>query len=504
MTHAVSNLRPPLLLFLLGLALGGGVIRGWEWEGLYGQDAFAYYGYALGPLRAALAEGAAPPPFFWPLGYPLLALATALVAGPRGPQLASLVAGALVPPLTWGMAWEAARALALPLPRVRRVALLAGLLALCCGLLLQAATVVMADAAALAWAALAGWALLRYGRAGREAWLALAALGLACAILTRWAYGLLVPAFAAYGAATVWQMGAAGRWRRLVAHGGGALLIGAVVVGGPILMTATPAPSGESAFLGDLEVYSWSPLNALRRDFVTPDGRLVHPIPSGLFYASAIARPPYFTPLLAPGVLLGLWLLWRRRAAREALLLVGWPAGCYLFLAGVAWQNIRFTLAYLPPLAALIALGADAMLAGRWRWQPLARLWLVLGLALMLGGALRNIALFVGQMQGYVAAARWVAAQVPPDAQLLSFGLTATLDHYTSLPVQDLFSLPPERLAATSAPGATTFVFVDVASLEGQWAGRTPEQALRWLRAGPGLVEVGRWGSYTLFRVVAR
>ena len=41
----------------------------------------------------------------------------------------------------------------------------------------------------------------------------------------------------------------------------------------------------------------------------------------------------------------------RTRLARPtALLILGWAGVVYAFHAGAAWQNFRFTLAYLPPL----------------------------------------------------------------------------------------------------------------------------------------------------------
>ncbi|MFN8542390.1 MAG: hypothetical protein U0232_33545, partial [Thermomicrobiales bacterium] len=80
-----------------------------HFDGLYGQDPFAYYDYAIGPLRAALAQPALPPPYYYPPGYPLLVtLATYLVGTrPLAGQLVSLLAGALVPLLTALLAHEA-------------------------------------------------------------------------------------------------------------------------------------------------------------------------------------------------------------------------------------------------------------------------------------------------------------------------------------------------------------------------------------------------------------
>lgn len=518
-------------LFGLSLGLSLAAIGLGRFEGLYGQDSFAYYDYALGPLRAGLLSGQAPPPFFWPLGYPLLAALASFIAGSRGPQLVSVLGAALVPVFTFALAGELLAGEAALAPRRRRIAALAGLLVAFCGLLLQAATVVMSDATALAWATLAAWALARYGRVGRPRWLALAAFALAWSILTRWASGLLVLPFAACGLVSLLAPGAERpprTVRRLVGHSSAALLAGLVVLGPELALAALPSPGGDGlSHVGDLQVVGWWPGNALRRSFVTVDGHLSYPLPTGVFYATAIARPSYFTPLLAPAVLAGLWALWRHRTWRPALLLVGWPATVYLFLAGIAWQSLRFTLAMLPPLAILIALGLDDVASrkvgvegvlgmaelrakpsyprgrtlARGRVRALVTLWMVAGPALMLFGAVRNITLFMRQMNAYVDAARWVERRVPADAQLLTFGLTATIGHYTDLAVQDIFFQTPETLPATLAGGRTTYLFVDVRSLEQQWVGRSPELTYRWLRENPGLTALGHWGSFTLYRV---
>ena len=56
-----------------------GMLHGFD--GLYGQDSFAYVDYALGPLTDSLRRLDLPPDFYWPLGYPLLVSLLALATG---------------------------------------------------------------------------------------------------------------------------------------------------------------------------------------------------------------------------------------------------------------------------------------------------------------------------------------------------------------------------------------------------------------------------------------
>src|SRR5947207_14199005 len=93
---------PAAGLFLLALLVHAASLVGQGFDGLYGQDPFAYYGYAVGPLRAALLSFQPWPPFFWPPGYPLLITLGTLLFGatPLIGQCISLLAGSLVTVLT--------------------------------------------------------------------------------------------------------------------------------------------------------------------------------------------------------------------------------------------------------------------------------------------------------------------------------------------------------------------------------------------------------------------
>src|SRR5207245_1554427 len=97
-------------------------------------------------------------------------------------------------------------------------------------------------------------------------------------------------------------------------HAVAALAIAAAIlvpVLGPPLLGLVAHPAEPASFAGNLQVYSWSPLNALRRDFFTADGHLSYVLPNGVYYAIAPANLAFLTPLLAPWIAVGLWAVVR-------------------------------------------------------------------------------------------------------------------------------------------------------------------------------------------------
>ncbi len=139
------SLLPPVLVAVPALV----VLALTRFDGLYGQDSFAYFDYATGPLHQALLHLRPPPPFFWPPGYPLLVAAMSIVVGiiPLAGQIVSVTAGAAVPAFTVLLAAEMAK-----VGRTKAtnqhwqvVPLVAGLIVAVTGQLLQSSLVVMTD-----------------------------------------------------------------------------------------------------------------------------------------------------------------------------------------------------------------------------------------------------------------------------------------------------------------------------------------------------------------------
>jgi len=491
------------VVLLAGSALA--ILALTRFDGLYGQDSFAYFHYATGPLRQSLERWQLPPPFFWPPGYPVLVAAMSGIVGvaPIAGQIVSVAAGAAVPAFTILLARELGtdERAGSPVARQRwlSVSLLAGLIVAVTGQLLQSSLVVMADTLGLAAATAGAWALARYRRTGAARWLLFCALALAWAILTRWIYGLVAVPIAIWGLTLLWQ-----RPRRsALLHGAGAAVVGIVV----LAPTAVPAllgliRGGNAPFAGDLQVYSWSPLNALHATFTTGDGQLAYSLPNGPYYALAPANWWYFSPLVAALIAPGIWAVVRQKRRPALGILVAWAAIVLAFHAGAPWQNPRFALAYLPPLAILAAVGYDQLRrASHARVRRAAGAWLLAGLALAAAGSAVVTQEFIERKQNDVAIVHWADGLAPVHGQLLAFGLTATFQEYGRLQTLDLSEVSSEQIGALLGDGRPTLVLVDVNALDRQWTGRAPWERYHALLAAPGMTPLGTRGGYTLFAV---
>jgi 4-amino-4-deoxy-L-arabinose transferase-like glycosyltransferase len=516
---ARSEHRRALGIWALGLLVLAPVAALLAWhhfDGLYGQDAFAYEAYAVGPAREALLrfDLLGLPAMAFPPGFPILAAVVSLVVGPTAlaGALVALGAGAVVPVATALLARElAARRTDAAQPAWLPV--LAGAIVGLTAHLWQSSAVVMSDTTGLAFATLGAWALVRYGRGADWRWLVLSGAALAIAVETRWAYGLVALPL---GALALWIAVARRSGRGPVLASVGALAaaagVAAIVLApmlvplGTALIARHPVP-----FVAQLETHGWDPGNILRSAVNGPDGHQVYPLPMGIFYLLQPAQPYYLTPVFAGLALVGAAAVARRRDVLEWAILLAWPALTLVFLAGGTTQNTRFTLAALPPLAILAARGmtptierlAASGIVRRRAAGVAARV--VGGVALATLLAMAAIAArftdgFIVRWQADRAAISALAAEVPAEARLLSFGSTATL-RWLGRDAVDLFDLQPPEVLALAADGRPTFVMIPSAGLEAQWAALPPGRDLEALRAGPGLESVDATASWSLFRV---
>src|SRR5512136_348353 len=302
----------PLALTLIALFVRIGSAAATSFDGLYGQDPFAYFDYAR-TLHGALHTLTPPPPFFYPIGYPLFVAVGMLLVGvqPLAGQAVSVLAGALAAPASYALVREIK-------PGSRFGAVVAGLLAAFAPQLVISSLSVNSDAAAFLFALLSAVAIARYVARLETRWLALAALALGMAVLTRWVYAWATLPWAA--AAFVAWRGASLPLRKRLAAASLAVAIGGAVVGSQF---AGDLRAGRFSHVGDVAMVRWDPANALRTEITNADGVFHYPVPVAAYYALPIVHPAFVFPLLAPLALLGLVSL-RRAFVPHTVLLLGW------------------------------------------------------------------------------------------------------------------------------------------------------------------------------------
>lgn len=480
-------MRSGLWLFVLALAARAAVVVLSGFDGLYGQDAFAYYDQAVA-MAARLPRGEPPPTdFFWPNGYPAMAALSMAVFGPKpfAAQVVSLLCGAALAPLAYVICRDL-------FPHAHpRAGIIAGTIAAVAGQSMLSSVVVMADVAALFWAALAMWLTVNAWRGPRaHAWFAAAGGALGMAMITRWVYGLLLPVLLLHA---LRQCPRDRRWlRRLLV----AVAAMAVVVL-PQVGLSMHRPEGvfHSWLLG------WRPGNALGTHFETVDGIFAYRLPVGLFYALPAAHPGYLVPPLGILVLWGGVCAWRARSRDSLVLLVGWAGAMYAFLAGIPYENLRFGLSLWLPLVVLAGVGADALWT-RPRLSTWTRAAVALSVAGMMGWSCWTLARFVRRQHAIKGVVREVEQRLPPGATLVTFGLTLTARRYTGLDVVEIFEQDAASLAVLARRPGRLYLLLDTANAATQWRGRPPDENYRWLREHTRLERMAEFPPYTLFESV--
>lgn len=489
-----------LIIFISGIVLRLLLLTPSGFDGLYGQDAYAYYDFAH-ELRDAINEGRAPGSFFWPLGYPLLLLAGFTLFGNQitVAQGLNVLLGSALPCLIYILA----RTIGLR----RTGALTAAILMAVCGQAMQSSLVIMSDIPALFWAIASGVMLALYLKPSSNRtssltlWLALSAGLLAFASITRWIYLLLAVPWG-----LVVLMRSRGRIQRREIL---STLIATSIVFLPQLVynRIMPSPGLNHAW-----VEGWSLSHALEREFTNIDGHFLYEKANVLYYAQPFYDLYYLAPIFSPFILIGLWRLWK--LARVWLIMIGgWALLPYLFLIGIPYQNIRFPLIVLPAVAILV--GAGIEMIAEWIQSvevrgiiiphTLARLMVF---AIVAFGAIQTLHIaektireFIERRQADKAVARWVNNDLPGSSRLYTFGLTLTLKHYTTLKVFELYYETPETLEARWIRGQDDYLLLNLWDIEHQWAGREPDIAYQWFFDLRGLTRLGQYGYYTLFRI---
>lgn len=479
----------PLLIFAAALAVRLAVILHWGFDGLYGQDAFAYLDRATEIAHGLLPGGAQLTPFHWPNGYPFLAGLTILAVGEgaTGPQLLNVLFGSLLAVLLALFARDLGRELT-DKAGGEICALIAGLATVVAGQMVLSSVVVMSDIAGAFWLTLAAWSIVRMAREPhRWWWLPIAAAAGAAALVTRRAALLAGPAFAAVTLLELPQV-------RRTAVAMGLALAAALVIVAPEVLLFTHEDSLGGYFT------DWRPGNAFARSFEVEQGIRSYRFPNWLFYANPFWHPALMSPFLGIFAILGAVSLWSRQR-RTLVLLGGWFLASYLFIIAVPFQNLRFSVTLWPP-AILLAAAGVTMAWSRWRRLSAALVALALVTAVIVNPWWLNR--FIQRATVARAAAERAAELLPDGGRILAFDITAAIDHYTEAEVFELFTLDHPQLTRVCSGDEPVLLVVDRADIEARWRHHPPFEHLQRLETESSLEPVDRIGRWDLIRVRPR
>jgi len=463
-------------------------------DGLYGQDAFAYFRFAraIGPH---LWHGTPLPDLFWPRGYPAAVAAVLPIAGggPFAGQLVSALATAWAAAATFLLVRELDIRRSLPSDD-RTAPFVAGICVAASGIVLRTGQVVMADGLAIGLAATVLWCFARFLRERRGPWLVGCAVALAWGAVTRWQIGLLALPLAvaaqidrrAHGTPVWWG------WWAVAMAAGLAVLI-------PQLMAAHEVPH---ALEQHEWLQRWNPLNALRRDFHDSEAHFRYRFPVGIFYLVRLGWPDALFPTVTALAAVGAWAVIRARRGVEIALLVGWVLVNGAFISGIPYENPRFLWPLLPAIGALAGIGyrtARERLPERSR--PFLALVLVVSLAAGLAFAAREHAHTVARKNADRALADWINAQVPTGTTLLMSGGTLMAESYGTARIRDTYLLSPAEIPALLVRDCPCLYLEDPTEIEGRQAGLQPQKFFETLSRTAGLTQIATRPPLVLFRV---
>jgi hypothetical protein len=171
----------------------------------------------------------------------------------------------------------------------------------------------------------------------------------------------------------------------------------------------------------------------------------------------------------------------------------------FLFLAGIPYENFRFSLGLFVPIAVLTGFGA----AWAWNRLPESRLrfllagWIAVALVVMALWQPRVLAPILEIKSRELDQARWLEQQIPPSAVVWTLGLNGALDTYTQLRAESVWNRSGGEVRA-SAP---SYLFLNVENVNTQWRGKPLQELFDTLNAEGNLTPIGTRRGFELFRI---
>ncbi len=502
-----SNTFNFVFLFIAAFAIRLFFVLYFKFDGLYGQDAYAYADWS-NQFYQSVISFQIPPNFYWPIGFYLFTSLFGLFLGGNidlAALLLSLNAGALTAGFMYLLAFE----LFSGTKQRKILAFISGLIICFAGTAVKSSIVIMADALGLFFLTISAYNLVIYINRQNRVNLIICFISFSCGLMTRYANGLFL---AVIFIVVIYELVNQKNKKKI-----GIDLLIAVIAG---LIVYIPQAyylnkygiayfqheGGHTAW-----VAAWSPLNIFRKDFFLFEGVYHYRLWNGLHYISPVFHP-MFLSLFGITFLYGIYRViihppviihpmipsHRMNNKRIFLLLICWIAVYYLYLSGNPYQSIRYTMSFLPPLV-LISVWGLGELKTR---QVYKSVYISVCLLMLISYAYYDIDKLAKQKDKEFETIEWINKNVPAGAKLFTFEITGAVNHYSKRNAREFYAYKYNELVSSlDSSGNTAFIVLPVNKLKTQWRGLPPEISFDSLMVNYKPLPMGKINEFEGFKI---
>ncbi len=491
-----SNTYYLILLFVLSFVFRLLLIIIFRFDGLYGQDSYAYLEFSK-KFYEAITQFQIPPNFYWPIGFYLLtSVFTILTAGnvDLSALLVSLNSGSLCAGFVYLLAYELVKEF--DETERKNISIYAGLITVFSPILVKQSIVIMSDSLALMFASWALWQFVKYFNEGRLKNIISAFILFSFAVMTRYAFILLTVPVIIY---LIYNLTVQKPVRtKYVKHILIAFITGAIIFI-PQLYYLFSYGISYFQYEGEHGTWAtgWSPLNFFKNDFTTFDGTMHYRLWNGLYNLSPIFHPMY---LLIFGIpfLTGLYLLFKRKKKNILILLLAWISVYYLYLSGNPFQSLRYTMSFLPAMAIISAYG----LVGVKFRNSFKNLFLYAGLFLFVIYGFYHTTIFAEQKNTELEIINEISSVIPEGSTVFAFDITLAVNHYTKLRADEFFNNTEEELRNKIDTSVNDIYFIlPLEVIKTQWADLPLEKKHDMIKSNYPLQTVTVANRFTILKI---
>jgi dolichyl-phosphate-mannose-protein mannosyltransferase len=495
--YTKSNTFIFIFLFILAFAVRLVYILYFKFDGLYGQDAYAYEECSKIFYNSIIALKA-PPNFYWPIGFYIFSSLFALITAGQSALsslLVSLNAGALTAGFMYLLSNEILKKY-FTAETAKKYSIAAGLIICFAGITTKQSVVIMSDALALLFITASAYYLVMYYYKQKRVSIILCFAAVAFGIMTRYADGLFIFVMIPL----IFSVFKKSRMKNKILIDVIWGITAGIIIFLPQLLYIYKYGFSYFHYWGNtIGMYaSWNPMNMFVKDFTTVDGSQHYRLFNILFYISPALHPLFLSVFGIPFIY-GLFNSFKNFSKILYVFLFSWIAVYVIYLSGNTFQAIRFALSFFPPLIIIAVWGLAEI-----KFKNIYKIiFISAGLILLAGYSFYDFGKFAERKKTEMESVNWIGSNVPPDANLYIFEVTGAVNYYTRLKAKEFFSYNFSRIKQSNdSAGGNTYFFLPVDRIHSQWKGLPIESTFDSIRNHMKLVSLGKVNDYEAYKSV--